>query len=48
MVINVGQLVKHNYQKQSVSGTYCKFQISPPKNNCWSPQTNISVKVVQI
>lgn len=46
IVINVGQLVKHNFQKQA--GTYGKLQISPPKNNFWSPETNISVKVLHI
>lgn len=48
MVINVGQLVKHNSKKQAVSGTYGKIQIAPPKNGCWSPQTNISAEVIYI
>uniref|UniRef100_A0A2S2QQJ4 DNA polymerase alpha subunit B n=1 Tax=Sipha flava TaxID=143950 RepID=A0A2S2QQJ4_9HEMI len=48
IVVNIGQLVKHNSQKQAMSGTYGKIQISPPKNGCWSPQTNISAIVVHI
>lgn len=48
MVINVGQLVKHNSQKQAVSGTYGKIQIASPKNNSWSTQTHISAEVIHI
>ncbi|KAL4135781.1 hypothetical protein QTP88_007369 [Uroleucon formosanum] len=48
MVINVGQLVKHNSQKQTVAGTYGQIQIAPPKNGNWSTQTNISAEIVHI
>ncbi|VVC41300.1 DNA polymerase alpha/epsilon, subunit B [Cinara cedri] len=48
MVINVGQLVKSNSQKKLISGTYCKIQITPPKDGHWSPKTNISAQVIHI
>lgn len=48
MVINVGQMVKHNSQKQAVSGTYGIIQISPPKGDSWSSETNIFAKVVHL
>jgi len=48
MILNVGQLMKHNFQKQEVSGTYGILQISSMKNNYWSPQTNISAKILYI
>lgn len=48
MVINVGQLVKHNSQKQAVAGTYGQIQIAPPKNDSWSTHTNISAEIVHI
>lgn len=48
MFINVGQLVKHNSQKQAVAGTYGKIQIAPPKDGVWSPQTHISAQVICI
>jgi len=48
MVINVGQLIKHNSQNQAITGTYGKIQIAPPKNNSWSPETNIFVEIIHI
>lgn len=48
MVINVGQLVKHNSQKKTVSGTYGKIQITPSEKDCWSSETNIFAEVVHI
>lgn len=48
MVINVGHLIKHNTQKQTVTGTYGKIQIAPPKNDFWSPETNISAEIIYI
>lgn len=48
MVINVGHLIKHNTKKKTVTGTYGKIQIAPPKNDCWSPETNISAEIIYI
>uniref|UniRef100_A0A2H8TV64 DNA polymerase alpha subunit B n=3 Tax=Melanaphis sacchari TaxID=742174 RepID=A0A2H8TV64_9HEMI len=48
MVINIGQLIKHNSQKQAVSGTYGLIQIAPPKDGSWSTQNNISAEIVHI
>jgi len=48
MVINVGQLLKHNSQKQTVSGTYGLIQIAASKDGNWSTQSNISAEIVHI
>ncbi|XP_050529813.1 DNA polymerase alpha subunit B [Daktulosphaira vitifoliae] len=48
LVINTGQLVKHNSQKQDITGTYSKIQLCPPKDNQWSPETNVSVEIIHI
>jgi len=48
MVINIGQLVKHNSQKQVVPGTYGHIKIASPKDGIWSTQTNISAEIVHI
>lgn len=48
MVVNVGQLVKHNSQKEATLGTYGKIQIAPPTNGVWTPQANISAEIIHI
>ncbi|XP_026817937.1 DNA polymerase alpha subunit B [Rhopalosiphum maidis] len=48
MVINIGQLVKHNSQKQVLPGTYGHIKIASPRDGIWSTQTNISAEIVHI
>ncbi|XP_050425500.1 DNA polymerase alpha subunit B-like isoform X7 [Adelges cooleyi] len=48
LVVNVGQLVKHNSQKQHLSGTYGNVRIAPPDDGKWSVEKCISAQVLHI